>query len=71
MINDITYKTMLVIYLKETFINEFEDNNTETDIDNNSEGKNDISIIRIDGKDFVYPYDTIEYSINFPEENGK
>ena len=71
MINDITYKTMLVIYLKETFINEFEDNNTETGIDNNNEGKNDIPIIRIDGKDFVYPYDTIEYSINFSEEDGK
>lgn len=71
MINDITYKTMLVIYLKETFINEFEDSNTETDIDNDSEGENDIPVIKIKGKDFVYPYDTVEYLINFSEEDGK
>lgn len=71
MINDITYKTMLVIYLKETFINEFEDSNTETNIDNDSEGENDIPIIKINGKDSIYPYDTIEYSINFSEEDGK
>ena len=62
MVNDITSDTMLIIYLKEAFTNEFEPvPNIGEDTDDSSEGgDNNEQII---GPDSCYPYDTVSYSL--------
>lgn len=76
MVNDITSDTMLIIYLKETFTNEFEpvDNNNNT-IENNSqeETENENNELNIEpmiiGQDIVSPFDSVVYTIE-NAENG-
>ena len=68
MVNDITSDTMLIVYLKEAFTNEFEENENmleETQINNTEEENNNEIILTpyIDGADFGYPFDTLTYSI--------
>ena len=71
MVNDITSDTMLIVYLKEAFTNEFEENENvleETQINNTEEeeenNNNEIILTPyIDGADFGYPFDTLTYSI--------
>lgn len=73
MVNDITSETMLIIYLKETFINEFADEEP-TDDETPSEGDDtepgdgddqgqDEEIAAIVGKDVVYPFDKTSYTL--------
>lgn len=77
MVNDITSETMLIIYLKETFINEFaetEESDDETPSgDDNAQSDNgndlypseddDEEIAAIVGKDVVYPFDKTSYTL--------
>lgn len=66
MVNDITSKTMLIVYLKEAFVNEFEDNENVLNnriISNEEEEENDILTPYIQGADFGYPFDTLSYTI--------
>ena len=66
MVNDITSETMLIIYLKETFTNEFEpaSNNTAAaqEEDSSETEENDTAII-IEGPDSAYPFDELDYTI--------
>ena len=75
MVNDITSETMLIIYLKETFKNEFaetESSDDETpsgDDDQSSDDDlypsddDDIETAAIIGKDVVYPFDKTSYTL--------
>ena len=75
MVNDITSETMLIIYLKETFTNEFaetESSDDETpsgDDDQSSDDDlypsddDDIETAAIIGKDVVYPFDKTSYTL--------
>ena len=67
MVNDITSDTMLIIYLKETFRNEFENyTETESEENNNTDDENnnvEEDMITIIGLDKCYPFDTLQYSI--------
>ena len=60
MVNDITSDTMLIIYLKETFINEFEDKQSE---EVNNEEQEIITDKYIEGKNILYPFDIATYNI--------
>ncbi len=58
---------MLIIYLKETFTNEFDPVTNELDKEENSSIEEQPSLDlqpTIKGKDEVYPFDTAEYTIN-------
>lgn len=67
MVNDITSETMLIIYLKEAFTNEFEEitNSAETGLTNDEprdeEEASTAAIIK--GPDSGYPFDTLEYTV--------
>ena len=71
MVNDITSETMLIIYLRETFTNEFEpvDNNNTIDDnnsqeENNNDENNELNIEpMIVGSDTVSPFDNASYII--------
>lgn len=75
MVNDITSDTMLIIYLKETFTNEFEPVDNNNTIENNSqeETENENSELNIEpmiiGQDIVSPFDSVVYTIE-NAENG-
>ena len=74
MVDDITSDTMLIIYLKETYINEFEpaDNLNDAGVgsDENTENNEEpIEAAAINGPDTVYPFDKIVYTIE-NAENG-
>jgi hypothetical protein len=75
MVNDITSDTMLIIYLKETFTNEFEPVDNNNTIENNSqeETENENSELNIEpiiiGQDIVSPFDNVVYTIE-NAENG-
>lgn len=62
MVDDITSETMLIVYLKETFTNEFED----AAADDSSDATEDTSTetAAITGKDSLYPFDSATYSID-------
>jgi hypothetical protein len=71
MVNDITSETMLIIYLRETFTNEFEPVDNTTDDDNSQEEENsnddennepNIEPIIV-GPDTVSPFDSVSYII--------
>lgn len=62
-VNDVTSDTLLLVYLKETFINEFEDEDS-SDIEPEPEPT------LISGKDSLYPYDTAVYQVQISDENG-
>ena len=62
MVNDITSDTLLIIYLKETFTNEFEQKDDVTEEDA-SPSEGDISTSSISGPDFIYPFDKGTFSI--------
>ena len=59
---------MLIVYLKETFINEFADAAEEEQTEAEEENS-EVSISAIQGLDNVYPFDTIVYTIE-GYENG-
>lgn len=62
-VNDMTSDTMLIVYLKETFINEFEDAEGAAQ-GSSDETQEDITGARtIQGKDSLYPYDIATYTI--------
>ena len=66
-VNDLSSPTMLIIYLKETFTNEFDPVTNELDKEENSSIEEQPSLDlqpTIKGKDEVYPFDTAEYTIN-------
>ena len=66
MVNDITSETMLIIYLKETFTNEFEpvpNNAAAVSADGSSEVEDDDTRVMIEGPDSAYPFDELEYKI--------
>ena len=66
MVNDITSETMLIIYLKETFTNEFEpvpNNAAAASTDGSSEVEDDDTRVMIEGPDSAYPFDELEYKI--------
>ena len=66
-VNDLSSPTMLIIYLKETFTNEFNPVTNELDKEENSSTEEQSSLDlqpTIKGKDEVYPFDTAEYTIN-------
>ena len=66
-VNDLSSPTMLIIYLKETFTNEFDPVTNELDKEENSSTEEQSSLDlqpTIKGKDEVYPFDTAEYTIN-------
>ena len=75
MVNDITSDTMLIIYLKETFTNEFEPVDNNNTIENNSqeEIENENNELNIEpmiiGQDIVSPFDDVVYTIE-NAENG-
>lgn len=75
MVNDITSDTMLIIYLKETFTNEFEPVDNNNTIENNSqeETENENNELNIEpiiiGQDIVSPFDSVVYTIE-NAENG-
>lgn len=75
MVNDITSDTMLIIYLKETFTNEFEPVDNNNTIENNSqeETENENNELNIEpmiiGQDIVSPFDSVVYIIE-NAENG-
>ena len=73
MVDDITSNTMLLIYLKETYINEFDpvdDLNAGIGSDDTEEPVEEpIGVAAINGADSVYPFDTIVYTIE-NAENG-
>ena len=75
MVNDITSDTMLIIYLKETFTNEFEPVDNNNTIENNSqeETENENNELNIEpmiiGQDIVSPFDNVVYTIE-NAENG-
>lgn len=69
-VNDLTSDTMLIVYLRETFINEFEDAaGNKTPTENNKSENQEISVPAIQGLDSVYPFDTVVYTIQ-GYENG-
>ena len=63
MVNDITSETMLIIYLKEAFTNEFEPVLNLDGDENNSEEEQQIEepVVDIIGPSEVYPFDEVEY----------
>lgn len=69
MVNDITSDTMLIIYLKEAFTNEFEpidnslENQNKTDEEQEEQQSEIILTPYIEGVDFGYPFDTLKYTI--------
>lgn len=67
-VNDLTSDTMLIVYLKETFINEFADAAEEEQTEAEEENS-EVNISAIQGLDNVYPFDTIVYTIE-GYENG-
>lgn len=75
MVNDITSDTMLIIYLRETFTNEFEPVDNNNTIENNSqeEIENENNELNIEptiiGQDIVSPFDNVVYTIE-NAENG-
>lgn len=67
MVNDITSDTMLIVYLKETFTNEFDPVTNTTDPENTNEsGLEDTSsdAAAIIGSDELYPFDKASYTIS-------
>jgi hypothetical protein len=69
MVNDISSETLLIVYLKETFTNEF-DPVTNTTKPENTEPSGDEPIIgtaTIIGKDQLYPFDKASYAIENAE----
>ena len=64
MVNDITSDTMLIIYLKETFTNEFEPipNAAAASEETSSEVQDDNTVI-IEGPDSAYPFDELSFEI--------
>ena len=69
MVNDISSETLLIVYLKETFTNEF-DPVTNTTEPENIEPSGDEPIIgtaAIIGKDQLYPFDKASYAIENAE----
>ena len=74
MVNDITSDTMLIVYLKETFVNEFEPVTNEIAEEPVPETPTEtpeepIVVAAINGKDSLYPFDKAIYSIE-NAENG-
>lgn len=74
MVDDITSDTMLIIYLKETYINEFEPaenlNDAGTGSETNTEpAETPSETAAINGLDSVYPFDDVVYTIE-NAENG-
>ena len=72
MVNDITSDTMLIVYLKEAFTNEFEEvaeivPPVEEPTEEGEEEEN-LAVAAIEGPDSVYPFDEIEYSIKNAED---
>ena len=65
-VNDLTSDTMLIVYLKETFINEFADAGENKEPE--SENSEPITSA-IQGLDSMYPFDTAIYKIQ-GYENG-
>jgi hypothetical protein len=63
MVNDITSETMLIIYLKEAFINEFDPVINTTNEENNSQETDVDMEYTILGEDTVNPFDKIVYTI--------
>ena len=64
MVNDITSETMLIIYLKETFTNEFEpiENAVAVSEETSSEVQDD-DIAYIEGPNSAYPFDELDFKI--------
>ena len=63
MVNDITSETMLIIYLKEAFINEFDPVINTTNEENSSQETDVDMEYTILGEDTVNPFDKIVYTI--------
>ena len=63
MVNDITSETMLIIYLKEAFINEFDPVINTTNEENNSQETDVDMEYTILGEDTVNPFDKVVYTI--------
>ena len=66
MVNDITSDTMLIVYLKETFTNEFDPvTNTipEDEESSNENNETPIDVAAINGPDELYPFDRGTYTI--------
>ena len=60
-----TSDTMLIVYLKETFINEFEDSAEEPVSEPSNEDQGNIeAAAAIKGPDNLYPYDKATYTID-------
>lgn len=66
MVNDITSDTMLIIYLKEAFTNEFEtaDNIAGEENENNTQPIDENMEYIISGEGSVYPFDKATYTID-------
>ena len=63
MVNDITSETMLIIYLKEAFINEFDPVINTTNEENSSQETDVDMEYTILGEDTVNPFDKVVYTI--------
>lgn len=64
MVNDITSETMLIIYLKETFANEFESAGNAAAASNETSSEvQDDNMAYIDGPDSAYPFDELDFKI--------
>ena len=66
MVNDITSESMLIIYMKETFVNEFEPAGNAEAAPQETQDLSEVvqdDIAAIIGKDELYPYDKSKYSI--------
>ena len=65
-VNDLTSDTMLIVYLKETFINEFADAGPDNPIEDDDIPETPTSAIQ--GLDEVYPFDNVTYTIETEQE---